>query len=423
MTGQELIDLVKSELMPSLGCTEPVAVGLAVSNTCIHMDNPPTHIHLKVSSNIFKNAYFVTIPGTQECGIPIAATLGFLLAKEGNTMEIFTNITPELVQEAHTYVAKEFISLEFIQEAHLLIEVTATNDNERVYSITYDGHDKLVHLDKNGQVLVDVKSELKSKNVSPILKMTVAELVKIAEQVPLADLEFLQEPIDMNEEASKEGLANDYGMRIGKTLKGLMDKNIIPDDLFYHVKMRVAAAVDMRMGGGPRAAMIMLGSGNQGFEASIPIVATCDYLKLDREKLLRSLFMCYIISIRMKYVVGLLSPICSALFTSSGVAAAITWLLGGTEDQLEGAMQNIFANLSGIMCDGAKDSCSSKLCTCAGEAVLAAHLAMHGSVPTVTDGIISAHVEDTMENLARISFESMKDIDINLIDIMVHKKQ
>ncbi len=422
MNAQELIQLVQSELMPSLGCTEPVAVGLAVSNTCIKLNNPATHIHLKVSSNIFKNAYFVTIPGTNEYGIPLAATLGFLLRKEGNTMEIFADVTPELIKTAHSYIEKDFVSIEFVKEAHLLIEVTATNETERAYSITYDSHDKMVHLEKDGQVLIDVKIELESKQTSRIMVMTVAQLVKIAKEVPIADLEFLQAPIDMNVAASNEGLANDYGMRIGKTLKKMMDEKVVPNDLFYQVKMRVAAAVDMRMGGGPKAAMIMLGSGNQGFESSLPIVTTCEFLNLGREKMLRALFMCYLISIRMKYAVGILSPICSALFTGSGATAAITWLLGGTQAQMEGAMQNMFANLSGIMCDGAKDSCSSKLCTCAGEAVLAAHLSMHGSVPNATDGIICDQVEHTIENIARVSLESMKDIDINLIDIMVHKK-
>ncbi len=422
MTTQELVDLVRSELMPSLGCTEPVAVGLAVSNTCIHLEKPATHIHLKVSSNIFKNAYFVTIPGTKEYGIPLAATLGFLLQKEGNNMEIFADVTPELIKKAHTYIDKEFISIEFVKESHLLIEVTATNDTEKAYSITYDSHDKMVHLEKDGKLLIDVKVELEGQQTSRIMEMSVAQLVKAAEEVPLSDLEFLQAPIDMNVAASNEGLNNDYGMRIGKTFKKMMDDKTVPNDLFYQVKMRVAAAVDMRMGGGPKAAMIMLGSGNQGFESSLPIVTTCEFLNLGREKMFRALFMCYLISIRMKYAVGILSPICSALFTGSGATAAITWLLGGTQEEIEGAMQNIFANLSGIMCDGAKDSCSSKLCTCAGEAVLAAHLSMHGSVPRATDGIICAKVENTIENIARVSLESMKDIDINLIDIMVHKK-
>ncbi len=421
MNYQQLADLVKSELIPSLGCTEPVAVGLAVSNTCVHLENEPTHIHLKVSSNIFKNAYFVTIPGTQENGIPLAATLGYLLKKENNTMEIFADVTPELIKKAHNYLEKDFISLEFIKESHLLIEVTATNESEKAYSITYDSHDKMVHLEKDGKILINVKTELKDKKSSDIMSLNVADLISAAENIDINELAFLEEPIKMNKAASDEGLTNDYGMKIGKTFKKMMDKNVVPNDLFYQVKMRVAAAVDMRMGGGPRTAMTMLGSGNQGFEASLPIVTTCEFLNLGKEKMLRALFISYLVSIRMKYAVGILSPICSALFTGAGASAGITWLLGGNQQEIEGAMQNIFSNLSGIMCDGAKDSCASKLCTCAGEAVLAAHLSMHGSTPTEMDGIISAAVENTIENIARVSHESMKDIDINLIDIMVNK--
>ncbi len=422
MTTNELIALVKSELKPSLGCTEPVAVGLAVSNTCVYLEKPAKKLHLRVSSNVFKNAYFVTIPGTRECGIPLSATLGFLLAKQGNTMEIFAGITPALIEEAKALVAQDFVEVEVIKETHLLIEVTATNDEERVYSITYDGHDKMVHLERNGEVLVNVKNELADKKQSAIMSMKVAELVKIAENTPVAELEFLQAAIDMNKEASKEGLTNDYGMKIGKTIKKMIDNKVVEDDLFYHVKMTVAAAVDMRMGGGPRSAMTLLGSGNQGFESTLPIIATCEFLGLEREKTLRALFMCYLLSIRIKYAIGILSPICSALFTAAGGAGTITWILGGNQQQIEDAMQNMFSSLSGIMCDGAKDSCASKLCNCAGEAVLAAKLALYGSAPNASDGIISEHVEHTIDNIARVSTESMHDVDMNLIDIMMNKQ-
>ncbi len=421
MNIDQLIMAVKNELVPSLGCTEPVAVGLAVSNTCIHLENAPTHLHLRVSSNVFKNAYFVTIPGTKESGIPIAASLGYLLAKQGNTMEIFADVTPELIEKAHEYIKNDFVEVEFIKDSHLLIEVTATNEKEKVYSITYDSHDKIVHLEKDGKTLIDVKTELHNKKDTEIMAMTIKDLVKIAETVPLEKLEFLQKAIEMNVEASNEGLTHDYGMKIGKTMKRMIDNNEIANDMVYYVKMIVSAAVDMRMGGGPKAAMTMLGSGNQGFESTLPIVGVCDFLKLSQEKKLRALFMCYIISMRAKAPVGLLSPICSALFTGSGVAAATAWLLGANQSQIEGAMQNIYSNLSGIMCDGAKDSCSSKISTCASEAILAAKLAMNGSAPNATDGIVSENIEHTLDNIARVSKESLKDVDLNLIDIMMNK--
>ncbi len=422
MNTQQLIELVRSEIKPSLGCTEPVAVGLAVSNTVIHLDNPPTHIHLRVSSNIFKNAYYVTIPGTHEAGLPLAGTLGFLLAKKGNTMEIFADVNEELIKKAHTYIDKNFVDVEVIKDSHLLIEVTATNDKETVHSITYDSHDKMVHLNKDGKVLIDVKTELHDKQDVNIMDMKVVDFVKIAQEIPLKDIEFLQEAIDMNLKAAAEGFTNDYGMKIGKTMKKMVDEKVLPNDMFYNVKMTVAAAVDMRMGGGPYPAMTILGSGNQGFETTLPIVAACDFLKTDHETKLRALFMCYCISIRVKYAIGLLSPICSALFTGSGVAATIAWLLGGNQEQIENAMQNLFSNISGIVCDGAKGSCSAKLCTCAGEAVLSAMLSIHGSAPDATDGLVCDHVEDTIDNLSRVSRESLKDVDINLIDIMMNKK-
>ncbi len=423
MEEKELIALVKSEIKPSMGCTEPVALGLAVSNTCRYLKEAPTKITAKISSNIFKNAFSVTIPNTTKAGIPLALTLGYLLTKEDNTMEIFTGVTADLVEKAYTLLDRDFVETTIIAGTRFYIEVTATNEVETVHTITADLHDNLIFVEVNGEVKLDLRkaTDDTGKDNSPLLNYKISELVEIAKTIELSELDFLKDVIEMNTIASQEGLQNEYGMKIGKTIKDLTAKGALPKDLYYHVKMVVAAASDMRMGGGRFSAMTVLGSGNQGFQTTLPTIAACQFLEKDDETLYRALFMAILLTIRMKYKVGRLSPICGATLSGTASAAVITWLLGGDITQMEGAMQTMFSNIFGMICDGAKDGCAMKLATCSGEAVNAARLAIANVAASHMDGIVCEKVEDTIANVARLSKEGMKDIDMNVIDIIKGK--
>jgi len=423
----DLIKLVKSEMKPSMGCTEPVAIGLAVSNTCRYLEKPATKLKLKISSNIFKNAFCVKLPNTEEAGIKLASALGYLLTKEDNDMEIFKNITNDLVLEAKELLKKGFVETEAIQDSRFYIEVLAINKTEEIRTITLDKHDNLVKVEKNGEVILnklEEKNEIEDKNKEEkldISKFTVKELVEIAENIDVKELEFLKECINMNLAASEEGLRKDYGMHIGRTMKRLMEEKTLSNDLVNYVKMIVSSASDMRMGGGPLSAMTVAGSGNQGFQTTLPIIAASKYLKLSHDKSLRALFMSILIMLRMKCKLGRLSPICGAMLGGTAASAGIAWILGGKMEEISGAMQNMFANVSGMMCDGAKDGCSVKLCTCSGESVLSAKYSMAGVRACKTDGIVSEKLEDTIDNIARLSNEGMKEIDMNVIDILSKK--
>lgn len=424
MNVEKILQTVHSEMQPSMGCTEPVAIGLAVSNTCRYMASPATKIKLKVSSNIFKNAYCVKLPNTTEAGIPLAATLGYLLTKQDNTMEIFSGINDDLVKQAYNMLKKEFVEIEAMSSLQFYIEVWAESETEKVHTLTIDRHDNLVLVEKDGKLLVDTRSGDANavKDDFDITVYTVAELIDLAKTIDLDKITFLREARDMNLASSDAGLKGDYGMNIGRSIKKMMEDGILPDDMFYYVKMVVSAASDCRMGGGAYSAMTVLGSGNQGFQATLPVIATAQYLKKDEETMLRAMFMTILVTIRQKYKVGRLSPICGATLSGTASSAAITWMLGGNIDQIEGAMRTMYANLTGMMCDGAKDGCAMKLCTCSGEAVMAARLALAGSMASKTDGIVSARVEDCIDSIARLSQEGMKAVDMNVIEIMMAKK-
>lgn len=423
MDNQLLIEYIKSELKPSMGCTEPVAIGLAVSNTCRYLTKPAEKLTLKVSSNIFKNAFCVKIPNTREAGIPLAATLGYLLTKEDNTMEIFAGVNDELVKKAYEMLANGFVEMEALADNRFYINIIAENDSEKIETLTLDKHDNLVKVVKNGEVILNKEVVgAKEEKKFDISKHTVEELVKTAETIPFEDIAFLREARDMNLAASNEGLRAEYGLHIGKNIREMMNSGALPNDLLYYVKSVVAAAADCRMGGGTYPAMTVLGSGNQGFQTTLPIIATAQFMKYDEEKMIRGMFLSIMLTARQKVMVGRLSPVCGAFLAGASAAATITWMMGGNMAQIEGAMKNIYASIAGMMCDGAKDGCAMKLATCAGEAVTAARLSLSGVVASKTDGIVSERVEDSIDNIGVLSKIGMSAVDMNVIDILMHKK-
>lgn len=425
MDQDAIIRLIQSEMKPGMGCTEPAAIGLAVSGACGRLDSRAEAVHLKLSSNIFKNAFCVKIPNTDEAGIPLAAALGALLAGRENTMELFARVTAELTKEAKRMLKCGLITMEVEPDTRFYIEVTARSGRETVRTITLDRHDNLVYIEKDGVILLDRREDHNVDSCEGELWITessICDLVDICEKIPVEKIAFLKEGIEMNRLAAQMGLNRDYGLNVGKKIRGMVKKGVIPDDLASYVKMNVSAACDCRMGGAPLSAMTVLGSGNQGFEAILLPASAAEYLGSGEEKMLRSVMMSILLTIRIKYHVGRLSPICGATLSGAAGAGAIVWLMGGSRKQIDGAIQNMLGSLAGMLCDGAKDGCALKLGNCAGEAVLAAGLAMEGSIIRQTDGIISSRVEDTIRNMARLSREGMAGADMNIISIMLSKE-
>lgn len=415
---------IKKEMKPSLGCTEPVAIGLAVSRTCQYLEKPATHLQVQMSSNIFKNAYSVMIPNAGKAGIQLSCALGFLLSKPDNTMEIFSSIQENIVKEADKLVEEGFVEVKVISSSQFYIEVFAMNENEKSHTITVDRHDNMVFAEKDEKVLVDERVEVvaaESASGFDITKYTVKDFLDWAEQVDVSKLAFIKEGVMMNLAVAKTGMQKKFAIGIGPTLQNLIGKKQVSFDLVTTVKRVTAAACDFRMSGGNGSVMTFLGSGNQGLEALLPVAVTADYLEIPEEKMLRAQMLGLLITMYMKYHVGRLSPICGATLAGSGSSAGITYMLGGGLKQISGAVQNMLGCLAGMLCDGAKGGCALKLATCAGEAVYSALYALDDSIIQDTDGIIGETVEDTIKNVARLSLEGMATVDSKIIDIMLHK--
>lgn len=415
---------MKSEMIPSMGCTEPVAIGLAVSRTCELLDKPATHLDMVISSNIFKNAYSVQIPNAGTNGIELSCALGYLLSKKGNTMEIFADIKPEHVVEGQKIVAEGFVTVKVLSSSQFYIECVATNEDERAYTITENSHDNLVFSQKGGKVLLD---ERKTETVAvatsdfDITKYSFAEFLDWANIIDVKDLAYIKEGIEMNLGISQLGLQQKYAIGVGPALTNLVNKGFISNDMITDIKRTVAAASDFRMSGGNGSVMTYLGSGNQGIVSMLPMAVFAKHMNITEEKMLRAEFLGMLIIMYMKRYVGRLSPICGATLAGAGSAAGMVYMMGGDLRQLSGAVQNMMGGVAGMFCDGAKGGCALKLSICAGEAVYAALFAMDESIIQATDGIISERVEDTAKSLAKLSNEGLSLVDMKVIEIMQTK--
>lgn len=426
MNAPPLIELLKKELCLSYGCTEPASVGLAVSRTCRYLSEPIERVSVLIGSNIYKNAYCVKIPNTGKCGIDLAAALGVILSDRENTLEIFSRASVELAHRAEKMISDGMIKINTVTDSGFYIEVQAYGRSEHVITWTCDRHDNMVKAVKNGETLYkksgDAQREKEDSDDSyDITELSVEEIVSFCEQIGLKEISFISEAIEVNWDASLAGQDTRYGLGVGWSIRQLIGKGVLNNDLNNFVRMVTGSAADCRMGGGSIPVMTLLGSGNQGIQAILPVAAAAEYLRVSEEKKLRAVVMSTLITIYIKRHVGRLSPICGATLAGAAASGAIAWLMGNTLEQIEGAINNVLGNLAGMICDGAKDGCALKLACCAGEAVIAAKLAMNGSIIEKTDGIVGATVADTVKNIARLSREGMAMTDGNIISILLNK--
>lgn len=422
---EQALAAIQSEMKPSMGCTEPVAIGLAVSRACAMLTAPATHLEMVISSNIFKNAYSVQIPNAGTNGIELSCVLGCLLAKPDNTMEIFADILPEHVEKGQKLVSDGFVHVTVQKSSQFYIDCVATNDKERAQTITVDAHDNLVYAEKDGKVILDKRQnteETTDNNTFDITQYTFADFLEAAKAVDVKKLSFIKEGVEMNLEIAKRGLEKKYALGIGPAMQKMMQNGTLSNDMVTDVKLTTAAACDFRMSGGDGSVMTYLGSGNQGIETMVPTAVAAKHLGVSEETMLRAEFLGMLCIMYMKKYVGRLSPICGATLAGAGSAAAMTYMMGGNLEQISGAVQNMMGGVAGIFCDGAKGGCALKLSICAGEAVYAALYAMDGSIIGATDGIISTAVEDTTKNLTKLSHEGLADVDMKVIEIMQNKK-
>lgn len=421
---QTLISLLRAEVRPALGCTEPAAAAFAVAKARDFLGGDISRVNLAVSENVFKNALAVTIPNTTEAGLPMAALLGLLKGDPQKGLAVFESVVPTDVDKA-TVLNNHGVVTVLIKENendfYIAAEVTGQRGSAKV--VLSGGHTNIVKVELNGDVLINNEPVKRTgESDGPFALCTVEQLVKEVESLPSHEIAFLQDGLEMNRSIALLGLASRPGMALGAEIQSLMGKGIIGNDVVNRARMLVAGACDARMAGMNHPVMSSMGSGNLGIMVILTVATMAEEIEASEEKTLRALALSHLVTGFVKQRIGRLSNMCgSAVAAGSGAAAAITWLYGGSPQQISGAIQNIIGNLAGMICDGAKGGCALKLSTSAAEAILSSQLALRNRVISPRDGIISLTVEETIRNLGRLGTEGMDRAGKTIVDIMLQK--
>ena len=420
---QQIIALVKREVVPAIGCTEPMAVALCVARATETLGKRPEKITALLSANILKNAMGVGIPGTGMIGLPIAIALGALIGKSDYQLEVLKDCTPQAVEEGKAFIDEKRIRIALKEgiEEKLYIEVTCEAGDDTATAIIAGGHTDFRRITRNDEVLLDKMSAAAAEEDDSAPQLTLRKVYDFAMTTPLDEIEFILEAKRLNKAAAEFSLKGDYGHGIGRMMCSNQEHEVMGDSVYSHILSYTAAACDARMGGAMIPIMSNSGSGNQGITATLPVVVFAEENHKSHEELVRALTLSHLTVIYIKQSLGRLSALCGCVVAATGSACGITYLMGGNYDQAVYAVKNMVANLTGMLCDGAKPSCAMKLSTGVSTAVLSAMMAMQQRYVTSVEGIIDDDVDRCIRNMTRIGSVGMNETDRVVLDIMTHK--
>ena len=420
---EQLISLVKREVVPAIGCTEPIAVALCVARATETLGQTPTHISVKLSANVLKNAMGVGIPGTGMVGLPIAIALGSLIGKSAYQLEVLKDITPEAVEQGKQYIAQKriHIALKSDTAEKLYIEVTCQAGEQQATAIIAGGHTTFVFVQKNETVLLDNRTPAAQEESRDAIQLTLRKVYDFATTAPLDEIRFILDTARLNKAAAEQSFTGDYGHGLGRLFGDGKVQQLMGNNTFSHILAYTSGACDARMAGALIPVMSNSGSGNQGISATMPVVIYAEENGKSEEQLIRALMLSHLTVIYIKESLGRLSALCGCVVAATGSSCGITWLMGGEYQEVSFAVQNMIANLTGMICDGAKPSCALKVTTGVSTAVLSAVMAMNGRCVTSVEGIIDADVDQSIRNLTKIGSCGMNETDNLVLDIMTSK--
>ena len=424
MKQEEIIALMKREVVPAIGCTEPMCVALCVAYATELLKCEPESITVRLSANILKNAMGVGIPGTGMVGLPIAIALGALVGKSKYRLQVLKDCTPEAVQRGKEMISRGAIRIELQQNAcdNLYVEVECVLGAHTAQAIIAHEHDRLVFLSHNGNVITDERGCLQAgKSAQAESRLNLRKVYDFAMQTPLQELQFINEARTLNEKAAQEALKGNYGHELGKTLSRPLGKGIMGESIFSHILSTTSSACDARMAGAMIPVMSNSGSGNQGIACTLPVVVFAKENHNTEEELTRALVLSHLTAIYIKQSLGRLSALCGCVVASTGSSCGITYLMGGGYEQVAYSVKNMIANLAGMVCDGAKPSCALKVSSGVSTAVLSAILAIQNKYVSNVEGLIEEDVDRCILNLTRIGAKGMQETDRTVLDIMTHK--
>lgn len=423
-----IVELLKHEVRPAIGCTEPVAIALATAYATKALGEEPEEILVSMSKGIYKNAMDVGIPGTDKTGLDVAAALGAALKDPEKELELLGEITEKTRAIADEYLKNIPIVVQVSdKENNVLIEVHVKGKNHKAHAMIEGRHDRLTELSVDGEsfALPEMESSkqvLSEEESKEFYASSIDELVSTIETMPLEDLQFLLDGLQMNRKVAEQGMEKAYGLGVGHSTHKNIEEGFVSSDLSNLAYMLTAAASDVRMSGERISVMSSSGSGNNGLTAILPLAALQEMKDLEDVTIARALAISHVITSYVKHYIGRLSNLCGCSIAASiGSGAAIAWALGG-RDKVAATINNIIANQAGVICDGAKPGCALKLGTAAMTAVQAALLSLQGTVLEDHNGLTDPRPEKSIQNLAKLSSVGMGQVDLTIIDIMKNRK-
>ena len=416
---------LKKEVVPSEGCTEPIAIAYAASIAAEHLKGEIKEVNIYLSKNVIKNALGVGIPGTGGVGIEIAAALGISIQKSYKKLTILSNFTEDELKKAKEIVDKNIINIKQKNtNKALYIEVELLSETSKSKVIIEDTHTNVTLIECDDEIIMDNNSEVSEDLEEDYKLFKIADIYNFAKEADFDDIKFILESAKMNEKVSEEGLKGDYGLQVGSKIIEKGNFNLFSNDASNKIIAASAAASDARMDGCAMPVMTTAGSGNQGIACSIPVAQTARLLDKSEEELARALVLSNLVTIRIKKHMGRLSPLCGAgIAGATGASCGITYLLGGDLENINYCINNMISDLSGMICDGAKETCALKIATGTNAAIQCANLAINGISATANDGIVAKDVEETIESIETLIQNGFKNVDDTILNIMLEKKK
>lgn len=419
---EEIIALINREVVPAMGCTEPMAVALCTAKATEVLGGRPEKIQVLLSANILKNAMGVGIPGTGMIGLPIAIGLGALIGKSEYELEVIKDLTPESLEEGKAFIknAPIEIKLKDNNTEKLYIEVTCWKGEQSAKAIIAGGHTHFIFVQKDSDILLNEDFQ-SAKEQADACTLNLRMVYDFATTTPVDEIRFILKTREYNFRAAEESIKGNYGHCLGKTIDRPLAHGIFGNSIFSHIISKTASACDARMGGAMIPVMSNSGSGNQGICATNPVAVYAIENENTEEETIRALTLSHLTAIYIKQSLGRLSALCGCVVASIGSSCGITYLMGGDYERICFSVKNMIANLTGMICDGAKPSCSLKITSGVSTALLSALLSMENRHVTSAEGIIDDDVDKSIHNLTSIGADGMGETDTMVLNIMTCK--